>query len=192
MTPSSEGGEFMIVDLFKMEASEARYTTTFVRPGLSSSRCFRWLESEQSAISQYFDHCPSVRHSFLEAVQWVAGRGSLITPAATPAANVLDDDPAVYDSKDGANRTDSITRDDVDERAHDEASASGAGLAVASAAGHQRQQLHQHPLVTWLRRWRLRGMRPTCRSDHRRNGDAPVHMIGYGGFIPSSAMNCPR
>jgi hypothetical protein len=55
-------------------------------------------------------------------VQWVAGRGSLITPAATPAANVLDDDPAVYDSMDGANRTDSITRDDVDERAYDEAS----------------------------------------------------------------------
>jgi hypothetical protein len=51
-------------------------------------------------------------------VQWVAGRGSLITPVATPAANALDDSP---DSKADANRTDSITRDDVDERAHDEA-----------------------------------------------------------------------
>ena len=63
------------------------------------------LEREQSAISRYFDHHPSVRGSFLEAVQRVAGRGSLLTPVATPAANALDDDPAVSDSKDHANLT---------------------------------------------------------------------------------------
>jgi hypothetical protein len=46
---------------------------------------------------------------------WVAGRRSLITPVATPA-------PIVSDSKEDANRIDSIPRDDVDERAHDDAS----------------------------------------------------------------------
>jgi hypothetical protein len=43
----------------------------------------------------------------------------LITPVATPAATALDDGPAVSDSKEDANLTDSITRDDVDERAQD-------------------------------------------------------------------------
>jgi hypothetical protein len=52
-------------------------------------------------------------------VQWIAGRGSLITPVTTPAANALDDDP---NSKEDANRTDLITRDDVDERARNGAS----------------------------------------------------------------------
>jgi hypothetical protein len=49
-------------------------------------------------------------------VQWAAGRGSLITSVATPAANALDD------STEDANRTDSITRDDVDDRARGDAS----------------------------------------------------------------------
>jgi hypothetical protein len=46
-------------------------------------------------------------------VQWVARRGSLITLVVTPAANALDDDLAVSDSKEDTNLTDSITRDDV-------------------------------------------------------------------------------
>jgi hypothetical protein len=72
-----------------------------------------------SAISRYFDHCPSLRRSFLEAVQRVAGHGSLLTPVATPAESTLDDEPAVSDSKEDANQTDSITHDDMDERVHD-------------------------------------------------------------------------
>jgi hypothetical protein len=46
----------------------------------------------------------------------------LITPVAAPAPIALDDDRAVSDSKEDANRTYSIPRDDVDERAHNDAS----------------------------------------------------------------------
>ncbi len=75
----------------------------------------KWLASEQSAISHYFDHHPSIRLSFLEAVQRVAGRGSLITSVATPAKSALDNEPVVSDSKEYTNRTDSITYDDVED-----------------------------------------------------------------------------
>ena len=50
----------------------------------------KWLESEQSDISHYFNRHPPARRSFLEAVQRVADRGSLVTPAATPAESALD------------------------------------------------------------------------------------------------------
>jgi hypothetical protein len=46
----------------------------------------------------------------------------LITPVATPAVITLDDDPEVSDFKEDANWIDPIPCDDVDERAHDEAS----------------------------------------------------------------------
>lgn len=68
---------------------------------------FRWLESSQSVLFRFFDHNPSVRRSFLEAVQRVAGRESLLTLVATPAANCLDDDPASV-SKEHASLTASV------------------------------------------------------------------------------------
>jgi hypothetical protein len=55
-------------------------------------------------------------------VQRVASRGFLVTPIATPAESALDNEPAVSDFEEDANRTDSITHDDVDERVHNEAS----------------------------------------------------------------------
>lgn len=55
-------------------------------------------------------------------MQRVASRGSLVTPVATPVEKALDDEPAASDSKEVGDRTDSITRDGVDESAHDEAS----------------------------------------------------------------------
>jgi hypothetical protein len=45
----------------------------------------RWLTSEQSAISCYFDRHPSVCQLFLEAVLCVTGRESYVTPVTTPA-----------------------------------------------------------------------------------------------------------
>ena len=82
---------------------------------------FRWLESEQSVISHYFDHHPSVRRSFLEATQRIAGRESLVIPIATPVENALDDEPAVFGSKEVTDKTGLITHDEVKERAYDEA-----------------------------------------------------------------------
>jgi hypothetical protein len=55
-------------------------------------------------------------------VQGVAGRESLITLVATLIAIALDNDPIVFDSKEDANRIDLIPRDDIDERAYNEAS----------------------------------------------------------------------
>lgn len=52
-------------------------------------------------------------------MQRVAGHGLLPTPVATPAESTLDGEPAVSDSKEDANQTDSITHDDLDERVHD-------------------------------------------------------------------------
>ncbi|PMD66207.1 uncharacterized protein K444DRAFT_166194 [Hyaloscypha bicolor E] len=71
----------------------------------------KWLESEQSAISLYFARHPSICRSFLEAVQRVTSRESLVTPVATPVENALDDEPTASDSKEVGDRTDSITRD---------------------------------------------------------------------------------
>ncbi|KAG9230112.1 hypothetical protein BJ875DRAFT_488279 [Amylocarpus encephaloides] len=53
----------------------------------------------QNVISHYFDHHPLVRGSFLEVVQRVAGRESLLTPVVTPTANALDEDPTESDSR---------------------------------------------------------------------------------------------
>jgi hypothetical protein len=44
-----------------------------------------------------------MHRSFLEAVQQVASRESLVTLVATPTENAVDDDPAVSSSKDVAN-----------------------------------------------------------------------------------------
>lgn len=43
----------------------------------------------------------------------------MITLVITLAATILDDDPILSDSKEDTNLIDSITRDDVDERAQD-------------------------------------------------------------------------
>jgi hypothetical protein len=55
-------------------------------------------------------------------VHRVAGRESLVTPVATPAGNAVDDEPAVFSSKEVANRTGSITHEEISERAYEEAS----------------------------------------------------------------------
>jgi len=64
-------------------------------------------------ISHYFDHHPSVRRSFLEAVQRVAGCGSLSTPVATPA-HAVDNELAASAPREVANRTGSIIHDEVE------------------------------------------------------------------------------
>ena len=45
----------------------------------------------------------------------------MITLVIIPAANTLDNDPIVYDSKEDTNWIDSKTRDNIDERAHNKA-----------------------------------------------------------------------
>jgi hypothetical protein len=63
------------------------------------------IATERSAISLYFNRHPSARRSFLEAVQPITGPESCITPAATPAAYALEDQPALVGSNEVARRT---------------------------------------------------------------------------------------
>jgi hypothetical protein len=45
----------------------------------------------------------------------------LVTPVATPIENTVDDEPTISGSKEVANRTGTITHNELDNRAHDKA-----------------------------------------------------------------------
>ncbi|CZR66024.1 uncharacterized protein PAC_15924 [Phialocephala subalpina] len=75
----------------------------------------RWLECEQSTISQYLDRYPSVRDSFLAATQQVAGHGLLLTPVGTPAED-LDNEPAEPAPEEIASWTGTVNYDGGDQR----------------------------------------------------------------------------
>jgi hypothetical protein len=71
----------------------------------------------------------------------------LVTPVATPAENTVDDEHAISGSKEVANRTGTITHDEVDDRAHDEATVITNGLYtdiedLLLSLGIQRPQLN--------------------------------------------------